>query len=63
MEQHQSLFRKVLDRLGFNKGRAPRGPAPIHQLRQYDRMIDNVRIARGEVDEHGRRIPRDERPW
>lgn len=63
MEQRQGAFRRLLDRLGFNKGKNPRGPLPIHYLRQYDRMIDNVRLARGEIDECGRRIPRDERPW
>lgn len=63
MEQQHDLIRRLLDRLGFNKGKTPRGPLPIHYLRQYDRMIYNARIARGEIDEYGRRIPRDERPW
>lgn len=63
MEQQHGLIRRVLDRLGFSKGKNPKGPAPIHHLRQYDRMIDNVRLARGEIDEYGRRIPRDERQW
>lgn len=63
MEQRQGAFRRLLDRLGFNKGKNPRGPDPIHQLRQYDRMIYNVKFARGEIDERGRRIPSDQRPW
>lgn len=63
MERQHGLTRRVLDRLGFNEGKNPRGPLPIHYLRQYDRMIYNVRIARGDIDQYGRRIPRDERPW
>lgn len=63
MEQQQGPLRRLLDRFGFNKGKDPRGPLPIHYLRQYDRMIHNAQVARGEIDQYGRRIPRDKRPW